>query len=75
MYQVQGGRRQDDFSKQMRAVNERFEEKGQTGPLTKDPEEQRHFRNTLSNCLHRKVKFQGRQQSCASNRKGKYLGR
>ena len=52
-------------------MNKRFKEKRQTGMPIKD---QRHLRNTLSNCLHWKVKFQGRQQSHASNGKRKYLG-
>ena len=47
----------------------------QIGPLTEDPEEQMNLGNTLSNCLYRKVEFQGRQQSRASNKKKKYLGR
>ena len=60
--------------KQTTIVNEGSEEKMQIDPLTEDPKEQRHLRNTLSNYLHRKVKVQGRQQSCASNGMGKYLG-
>ena len=61
--------------KQTKIVNERFEEKRQTGSPTEDPEEQRLLRNTLSNCLHQKLKLQERQQSCANNGSGKYLDR
>ena len=54
-----GPRREDVkiMQRQMKVGNERFEDKRQTGLLTKDPEEQRHLRNTLSNCVHRKVKL------------------
>uniref|UniRef100_A0A7N2MKN0 Uncharacterized protein n=1 Tax=Quercus lobata TaxID=97700 RepID=A0A7N2MKN0_QUELO len=50
------------IKKQTKAVNERFEEKRQTGLPTEDHEEQRHLGNTLSNFLHQKVKPQGKQQ-------------
>ena len=40
------------IQKQTKAKNVRLEEKRQTGPPTKDPEEQRHLGNTLSNYLH-----------------------
>ena len=56
-------------------MNERSEEKRQTGPPTKALEEQRHLKNTLSNFLHQKVKPQGKQQRRVSNRRRKYLGR
>ena len=49
-----GFRREDVkiIQKQTKAKNVRLEEKRQTGPPTKDPEEQRHLGNTLSNYLH-----------------------
>ena len=47
----------------------------QIGPLTEDPEEQMNLGNTLSNCLYRKVEFQGRQQSRASNERGEISGK
>ena len=56
-------------------MNERFEEKRQTGPPTEDPEEQRHLGNTLSNFLQQKVKPQGKQQRRVSNGRRKYLER
>ena len=58
-----GPRREDIkiIRKQMEAVNEESKEKRQTSPLTEDPEGQRHLGKTLSNCLHLKVKIQGRQ--------------